>query len=82
MLLTTPSDLDPLWQWIIQDMRSALTESRTRSRQICAEATAICATAAELRTETAQLRHSARLLRTVRAEYLAAGVADVKSRAR
>ena len=56
MLPTPPSDLGMLLLWIAQDAQVDLMESRKRSRQRCAEATAACATAAELRKETGRLR--------------------------
>ena len=71
---TPPSDLDMLPLWSTQDIGADLRESRKRSRQRCAEATATCAIAAELRLETAQLRHNAQQMRAIHAQYLAAGV--------
>ena len=71
---TPPSDLDMLPLWITQDIGADLRESRKRSRQRCADATAACAIAAELRLETAQLRHNAQQMRAIHAQHLAVGV--------
>jgi hypothetical protein len=74
MLLTTPSDLDLLWPWVIQDIRRDLMESRTRAQQRCEEAQEVRITAAQLTRETARLRHHAGQIRTAAAQLRAEGV--------
>jgi hypothetical protein len=73
MHLTTPSDLARLAQRFTQARQRDLTESRTRSQQICEAATAACAGAADIRHEAVQLRQHARQLRAVHAQHLIAG---------
>ena len=74
MLPTTPSDLTMLSPWMAKDRQRDLRESQARSQQICEEATAVRAMSAEIMQETAQLRSSARQVRAVHAQHLAAEV--------
>ena len=74
MLLTTPSDLDLQWQWIIQDAQRDFMESWTRSQQIYEEAQEACVTAAQLMQETARRRHCAGQLRAAAAQLRAEGM--------